>query len=115
MLEKSFEFIKTDTNKWLDQVLPLIGPTDILIFPIGVDIERTMGHYSSDKYHFLKEAGFNYYHGVDSKPWMHLKDDYVRMTRRPLDGQAMLQFPERLTDLFDLNEIIDPERPPMNW
>ena len=46
---------------------------------------------------------------------MHIKNDYVRMTRRPLDGQAMLEFPERLADLFDLNEIIDPARPPKNW
>lgn len=115
MYEKSFDFIKRDTQRWLDEVEPLIGPTDILIFPFGVDIERTMGHYSSDKYAFLKEVGFNIFHGVDAKPWMHIKDDYVRMTRRPLDGQAMLQFPERLEDLFDLDEIIDPERPPMNW
>lgn len=115
MQAKSFEFIKNDTNRWLEEVGSLVGPTDILIYPYGTDIERTMGHYSSDKYYYLKEAGFNYFHGVDSKPWMHLKDDYVRMTRRPLDGQAMLQFPERLKDLFELSEIIDPERPPMNW
>lgn len=115
MLEKSFQFVKNDTLRWLEEVGSLIGDTDILIFPYGVDIETTMGHYSSDKYHFLKEVGFNYFHGVDSKPWMHLKDDYVRMTRRPLDGQAMLQFPERLQDLFNLEEVMDPERPPMNW
>lgn len=115
MLEKSFQFIKNDTERWLEEVGSLVGDTDILIFPYGVDIETTMGHYSSDKYHFLKEAGFNYFHGVDSKPWMHLKDDYVRMTRRPLDGQAMLQFPERLQDLFNLEEIIDPERPSRDW
>ncbi|NLJ97617.1 MAG: polysaccharide deacetylase [Clostridiales bacterium] len=115
MREKSFEFIKKDTERWLDEVGSLVGPTDILIFPYGVDIETTMGHYASDKYHYLKEKGFNYFHGVDSKPWMHLKDDYVRMTRRPLDGQAMLEFPERLADLFNLNEIIDPERPAKNW
>ena len=115
MQEKSFDFIKKDTNRWLEEVGSLVGDTDILIFPYGTDIESTMGHYSSDKYAFLKEAGFNYYHGVDSKPWMHFKDDYIRMTRRPLDGQAMLQFPERLKDLFNLDEIIDPERPSMNW
>lgn len=115
MQEKSFEFVKKDINRWLDEVGSLIGPTDILIFPYGVDIETTMGHYSSDKYKFLKEVGFNYFCGVYSKPWMHIKDDYVRMTRRPLDGQAMLQFPERLEDLFNVDEIIDPERPPRNW
>jgi hypothetical protein len=46
---------------------------------------------------------------------MHFKDDYIRMTRRPLDGQAMLQFPERVKDLFDPSEVIDPERPPRDW
>jgi len=115
MQEKSFEFVKQDTQRWLEEVGSLVGPTDILIFPFGVDIETTVDHYKSDKYKFLKEVGFNYFCGVYSKPWMHIKDDYVRMTRRPLDGQAMLQFPERLADLFDVNEIIDPERPPRNW
>ena len=44
---------------------------------------------------------------------MQRTDDYVRMTRRPLDGQAMLEFPERLEDLFDLDKVIDPARPPL--
>lgn len=115
MQEKPFEFIKKDTLRWLDEVGSLVGPTDIFIFPFGVDIETTVGHYKSDKFKFLKEVGFNYFCGVYSKPWMHVKEDYVRMTRRPLDGQAMLQFPERLEDLFNVEDIIDPERPPRNW
>ncbi len=114
-LEITTEHFKRDTQRWVDEVLHIIGPTDIYIFPKGVDFETTMGHYSSEKYKFAKEKGFNYFCGVDSKPWMHIKDDYVRMTRRPLDGQAMLQFPERLADLFNLDEIIDPERPPRDW
>ncbi len=115
MLEKSFEFIKTDTNRWLEEVAPIIGPTDILIFPFGIDIETTVGNYKSDKYEFLKECGFNYYVGVFKEPWMQIKNEYVRMTRRPLDGQAMLEFPERLVDLFDPKDIIDPERPAKDW
>ncbi len=117
MQTRSFEQVKVDAERWKAEVEPITGPTDILIFPYGVDIETTMGHYKSDKYTFLKEEmGFNYYCGVNKGPWMHIKDDYVRMTRRPLDGQAMLQFPERLTDLFDdLSKIIDPARPPRNW
>lgn len=111
----SMSLFKTDTDRWLKEVSPLIGPTDIMIFPFGIDIETTMGHYSSEKYAYLKEKGFNYYCGVFKEPWMHIKDDYVRMTRRPLDGQAMLQFPERLADLFDVSSIIDPERPAKDW
>jgi hypothetical protein len=115
MSKSTFSFVKTDMTKWMEQVGSLVGPTDIIIFPYGIDIETTMGHYESDKYHFLKELGFNYFCGVYSKPWMHIKNDYVRMTRRPLDGQAMLQFPERLADLFNVKEVIDPERPARNW
>lgn len=115
MQERSFNAVQVDAQRWMDEVSPIIGPTDILIFPNGVDIETTMGHYSSDKFQYLKEMGFDYYCGVYQEPWMHIKADYVRMTRRPLDGQAMLQFPERLADLFDLTTIIDPERPPKDW
>jgi hypothetical protein len=115
MSERSASQIETDAKRWKDEVEPIIGATDILIFPYGVDIETTMGTYSSDKYKLLKEMGFDYYCGVYSQPWMHIKKDYVRMTRRPLDGQAMLEFPERLADLFDLKTIIDPERPAKDW
>lgn len=115
MQAASMTLFKNDTNRWMDEVGSLIGPTDILIFPFGIDIETTMGHYSSEKYSYLKEKGFNYYCGVFKDPWMHVKDDYVRMTRRPLDGQAMLEFPERLADLFDVPSIIDPQRPAKNW
>ena len=107
--------LKRDTNRWLNEVAPLIGGSDVLVFPFGVDFETTIGTYSSDKYRFLKDSGFNVFLGVYSKPWMHIKKDYVRMTRRPIDGQAMLEFPERLLDLFSIEEIIDPERPAKNW
>lgn len=115
MQDATFSLLKTDTNRWLKEVGSLVGPTDIYIYPYGVDIETTMGLYSSDKYQILKEKGFNYFCGVYSSPWMHIKNDYVRMTRRPLDGQAMLQFRERVVDLFDPKLILDPERPERDW
>ncbi|MDF2906222.1 MAG: hypothetical protein K0R34_1543 [Herbinix sp.] len=113
--EIDLDFLKRDTKRWLKEVAPLIGGSDVLVFPFGVDFETTLGTYSSDKYHFLKESGFNVFLGVYSKPWMHIKKDYVRMTRRPIDGQAMLEFPERLVDLFSPDDILDPDRPSRNW
>lgn len=115
MQTNSMSLFKTDADRWEEEVGSLLGPIDIIIFPYGVDFETTMGHYKSERYHYLKEKGFKFYCGVDSKPWMHIKDEYIRMTRRPLDGQAMLEFPKRLEDLFDLSTIIDPERPARNW
>ncbi|MDF2609631.1 MAG: hypothetical protein K0R92_1105 [Lachnospiraceae bacterium] len=111
MLEMSTNFIIMDTNRWMEEVGSLIGPTDIFIYPYGIEIEKTLGTYSNDKYNYLKSLGFEYYCGVYKDPWIHIKDEYVRMTRRPLDGQALLQFPERLSDLFDVLKVIDPDRP----
>lgn len=107
-----YNFLKEDTNRWLEEVGSLVGPTDIYIFPYGIDIEDHEP-YSGDKYQYLKDSGFLYYCGVFKSPWMQRRDDYVRMTRRPLDGQAMLDFPERLEDLFDLDKVIDLARPPL--
>lgn len=111
----TLEVLQRDTNRWLEEVGSIVGPTDIFVFPFGIDIETTTGVYSSDKYQYLKESGFNYFLGVYKQPWMHIKKDYVRMTRRPIDGQAMLEFPDRLTDLFVVEEILDESRPAKNW
>ena len=115
MTEVSVDTLKRDTDRWLKEVAPLIGNTDIYVFPFGNDIENTVGNYSNEKYKYLKKQGFNVFVGVYKEPWMQIKKDYVRMNRRPLDGQAMLQFPERLKDLFDAKDILDPQRPAKNW
>lgn len=111
MGKATYKFTVKDTDRWEKEVGSLIGPTDIYIFPYGIDIETTMGHYSSDKFEYLKKSGFDYFCGVFKAPWIQVQKDYVRMTRRPVDGQAMLEFPERLKDLFDLSTIIDAARP----
>lgn len=112
MNKYNYNSVVWDTNKWLEEVASLVGQTDIYIFPYGIDIEGT-DPYAGEKYQFLREQGFLYFFGVYKSPWMQRTEDYVRMTRRPLDGQAMLQFPERLTDLFDLDKVIDTARPPL--
>lgn len=111
----SLELLKRDTKRWLEEVEPLIGKTDIYVFPFGVDIENTVGPYTSDKYHYLKKQGFNMFLNVYAKPWMQIRKEYIRMGRRPIDGQAMLQYPERLKDLFNVADVIDPDRPARNW
>lgn len=111
----TYNFTVKDTNRWLKEVGTIVGPTDIYIYPFGIEVQKTLKHYNNDKYKFLKSKGFNYFCGVYKAPWIQVTDDYVRMNRRPLDGQAMLQFPERLSDLFDLKKVIDPDRPALKF
>lgn len=113
--EISVKLLKRDAKRWAKEVETLIGPTDIYVFPFGVEIQNTIGNYDNKKYKVLKSFGFDIFCGVYKAPWMQIRKDYVRMMRRPLDGQAMLQFPDRLKDLFSVKDIIDPERPKRNW
>lgn len=111
----TYNFTVKDTNRWLKEVGTIVGPTDIYIYPFGIEVQKTLKKYNNNKYKYLKEKGFEYFCGVYKAPWIQVTDDYVRMNRRPLDGQAMLQFPERLSDLFDLKKVIDPDRPALKF
>ncbi len=113
MAECTQGFLEHDTNSWRENVGALVGETDIYIYPYGIDIQNGIKTYDNAKYKYLKASGFNIFCGVEAKPWMQIKKDYVRMQRRPLDGQAMLMYPERLADLFDLSTVIDSSRPPL--
>ncbi len=113
MAESSQGFLESDTKSWLENVGALVGETDIYIYPFGIDVQSGIKPYDNEKYKYLKASGFNIFCGVEAKPWMQINKDYVRMQRRPLDGQAMLMYPDRLADLFDLSTVIDPSRPPI--
>ncbi len=109
------ELLKNDTDRWISEVGSILGPTDIYAFPFGNDIEMGGGIYIGDKYEVLKESGFHIFLGVYKEPWLHIKKNYVRMTRRPIDGQTFFDYPDRLKDLFRVEEIIYPSRPDKTW
>ena len=97
----SLETLQADTQKFKDNVDPLIGGTDIIIFAFGTDLTDAED-YSGDKFEYLKSMGYNYYCNVDSsKYFVQIRDRYFRQGRRNLDGYRMYYNPELLEDLFD--------------
>ena len=126
---------KRDTEWWMREVSPIIGPTDIIIFAFGADIGNwhTYNYYGENEaFTYLKSLGFDYYCNVDSSThhWVQLSateggDGYLRMARRNLDGQLMFKTmvyekfyaddPKKqkniLSDLFDPKEVFDRTRP----
>lgn len=112
--EADVERIKTDTEKWINYVEPIIGKTDIIIFAFGADIAEWYESYTRDnpKFAYLKEAGFDIFCNVDSAQyWVQMADDYLRQGRRNLDGYRLYYNPELLDDLFDASEVFDSARP----
>ncbi|WP_373214755.1 polysaccharide deacetylase family protein [Ruminococcus sp. 5_1_39BFAA] len=119
MSDVSMERLITDTQNFKENVDPLIGGTDIIIFAFGADINKGQDYTGEEKFDYLKSQGYNYYCNVDSNQYfVQIRDSYFRMGRRNLDGYRMYYNPDLLTDLFDASAVFDPARPtpvpPMN-
>lgn len=109
--EASLKRLKADTQKFKENVDPIIGGTDIIIFAFGTDLTQ-VEDYSGEKFEYYKEQGYNYFCNVDSsKYFVQLRDNYLRMGRRNLDGYRMYYNPEMLEDLFVVDEVFDQSRP----
>lgn len=116
----SMEDFITDTEKWDTEVAPLIGGTDIILFPFGSDIGDWRPYAdSNERFQYLKSKGFRYFCNVDSAQYyVQIGPDYMRQGRRNLDGYRMYyDLPEsnptktHLDDLFDVPEVFDRSRP----
>ena len=113
----SLEHLQTDTERWLQDVAPLIGGTDTIIFAHGEDLAAWNENYAdSPKFQYLKSKGFDIYCNVDSSQYfVQIEDGFLRMGRRNLDGyrlwEAVYGGNDRLSDLFDAASVFDPKRP----
>ena len=107
----SLERLQVDTQKFKENVDPLIGGTDIIIFAFGADL-TSVEDYSGEKFEYLKSQGYNYYCNVDSSQYfVQIRSNYFRQGRRNLDGYRMYYNPELLSDLFDAQSVFDSSRP----
>ena len=118
--EASMERLRADTEKWKENVEPLVGGTDTIIFAHGQDLAEWTTGYTPDneKYNYLKEQGFNYFCNVDSQQYaVQITDTYFRQGRRNLDGYRIyynsIGEMDSLSDLFNASDVIDPKRPPV--
>lgn len=120
MSSRSLETVKTDTDKWENRVESLIGETDIILYPFGADVGDWRAYTrENEKFAYLYDKGFRYFCNVDSsRYWVQLGASYLRQGRRNLDGYRMYyDLPEtaptkdHLSDLFDVTQVFDPDRP----
>lgn len=119
MTSTTYEHFSWDTDMWEREVEPLIGDTDIILYPLGADVgDWRPSQYSFDNEKFAKlwNAGFRYFCNVDSAQyWLQYGDNYMRQGRRNMDGQMIfkqLVYPDKLltSDLFDAFEVFDRAR-----
>ena len=109
----TLEEIASDIKKWENQVQPIVGDSDIMMFPYGCDIENE-DYYSGDEFDLLYDAGYRYFCSFNSAgKWVQFDDDYFRMSRIPVTGETICYNRDDLTALFDTSLIFDRTRPAM--
>ncbi len=109
----SAERVEADTTKWENTCQPIIGDTDIILYPHGSDIAGIEKYtFNNAKFKSLYDDGYRYFFNVDSHiHWCQLGANYFRGGRRNLDGYRLYHNPELLDDLFDVATVFDKNRP----
>lgn len=111
------ESVKNDINLWKERVEPLVGETNILLYPSGADIGAWSVYDSSDeKYKLLKSEGFRYFCAMDIVGGRTQQtEEYLRCNYQNLDGYRMYQDlyegAGRFSNILDFSEIYDQTRP----
>ena len=102
--------IQEDLDKWNEQIAPILGQTDILVYPTGGDIK---GHepYSGSKYDTLHTAGFRYFVGVENGvTWGMTATEYARQTRTLVTADFLKSNPEWYAGIFDAATVLSEAR-----
>ena len=103
--KRTVEQMQRDCDKWIAEARPILGDTDIYIYPFGEQIKDT-----DPKFQYLQSKGYRMFCGVQKSPYIKYHADYVQQQRRNVDGIA-LRSSDRITDLLDVTKILDPIRP----
>lgn len=99
-----------DMDKWFDQIAPVLGQTDILVYPTGGDIKGQEA-YSGSKYEALHGYGFRYFVGTASgESWGMTTADYARQQRTIVTADNLAEHPEWYTGMFDAATVLSAER-----
>lgn len=115
---KTVEQLRTDNEKWVDNVQNIAGPVDTIIFAHGNDLGDWQDYTSdNEKYAYYKSVGYNFYCNVDSSTpyWVQIRENYVRQGRIDLDGYQLYLSSQGITTVLDgffkASEVFDTRRP----
>ena len=102
--------LKEDQEKWAAEIAPILGETDILVYPSGGDIKGQEA-YSGSKYDALHGLGYRYFVGVNNgASWGMTTGDYARQQRTLVTGANLSEHPEWYAGLFDAATVLSAER-----
>ncbi|MDR2921855.1 MAG: hypothetical protein LBU85_00775 [Treponema sp.] len=93
-----------DNKLWDKEVKPILGETDLYIYPFGAGLENM-----EEKHKILRDRNFNLFFGVGSGYGYRIgpKSEYIFLSRRNIDGQYFRIFRNSDKKLFDIDKVMD--------
>lgn len=97
--------IQADLTSWNDQITPILGQVDTIVFAKESDIRD----YTGPKFNVLFTSGFRYMVTNAEQPYAEVNNTYVRQSRLMVTGNAMAWKSAQFTNLslFDPNIVLD--------
>ena len=113
LAKKSLEVIKTDTEKWFDEVGSLVGETPILYYPHGARPDGGDWTQTGPIFRYLQDQGFRVFCSVGTESFSYIKKDIcaVICDRLHPDGTTLRKSRKRYLQFYDAKDIMDPVRP----
>ncbi|NUK31324.1 polysaccharide deacetylase family protein [Parageobacillus sp. VR-IP] len=102
----SLSTLRSDTERWKKEVEPLIGKTNIYIYPYGSSVLP-----GDPKFQALRDYGFSIFCSVGPNPYLSISSQYAMMDRVHIDGIGLRQQKDIMARFFNnSDEVMDPER-----
>ena len=107
----SVESVREDTQRWLDEVGSLVGPTTILYYPHGARPDGGDWQQTGPVFQYLQSQGFRVFASVGIESFSYIKKDIcaVICDRLHPDGTTLRSASclERYMKFYDAREVID--------
>ena len=111
LADKSLAIVQDDTERWLNEVGSLVGPTNILFYPHGARPDGDDWKKTGPILQYLQKQGFRVFASVGIESFSYIKTDIsaVICDRLHPDGTTLRWSRSRYLQFYDVQEIIDLE------
>ena len=107
----SVESVREDTQRWLDEVGSLVGPTTILYYPHGARPDGDDWKTTGPVFQYLQSQGFRVFASVGIESFSYIKKDIcaVSCDRLHPDGTTLRSASclQRYMKFYDARQVID--------
>lgn len=95
--------IKEDLNQWTQQITPVIGDVDVLVYAREADITD----YNGASFTVMHDLGFRYFVSNAASPSTEVNTNYVHQKRLMVTGNSLQWKQTMFNNIFDPNSVID--------